>query len=282
MCAQVSLEFESVWGERQSEKRRLVRARPKPAAAAAMQHAPSGGVDAEMTDRPHGLAPAAEEEDVPSHLRAPRPDKKRCAVCDSAADGASLLTCDVSGHMLHYDCVRDPPVGIPDGPWVSEMGRQRQGSQGGDGADAWAEEAENAICMICGQGNMEEKMLLCDGCDDGYHFDCLQPPLKGVPTEDWLCTRCEGHALKRETKVDGVKALMRREILLEVKRLLHLHSELCSRDYQYILTRELHVFRRIRQTRALAQRMFDYNHVLLREANNLIAQYERKRTGSKA
>ena len=117
------------------------------------------------------------------------------------------------------------------------MGRQKQGSMGGDGADAWAAEAENAICMVCGQGNMEEKMLLCDGCDDGYHFDCLAPPLKCVPTEDWLCTRCEGHAMAKDGKEEGIKALMRREILLEVRRLLHLHGELCSRDYQYILTR---------------------------------------------
>jgi hypothetical protein len=33
----------------------------------------------------------------------------------------------------------------------------------------------------------------------------------------------------------------------------------------------------VRQTKALAQRIFDYNHVLLRESNELLDEYERKR-----
>lgn len=34
-------------------------------------------------------------------------------------------------------------------------------------------------------------MLLCDGCDDPYHTDCLQPALPGIPTGSWLCPGCE-------------------------------------------------------------------------------------------
>lgn len=35
-------------------------------------------------------------------------------------------------------------------------------------------------------------MLLCDRCDNGYHMDCLDPPLEAVPIEDWFCPRCDG------------------------------------------------------------------------------------------
>jgi hypothetical protein len=34
-------------------------------------------------------------------------------------------------------------------------------------------------------------MLLCDSCGDGWHFQCLVPPLDGVPSDPhWQCTRC--------------------------------------------------------------------------------------------
>lgn len=35
-------------------------------------------------------------------------------------------------------------------------------------------------------------LLLCDGCDRGYHLDCLTPQLDEVPVEDWFCPRCQG------------------------------------------------------------------------------------------
>ena len=33
-------------------------------------------------------------------------------------------------------------------------------------------------------------MLLCDGCDDGWHLYCLPDPLAEVPEEDWFCMEC--------------------------------------------------------------------------------------------
>lgn len=33
-------------------------------------------------------------------------------------------------------------------------------------------------------------MLLCDGCYNGYHTYCLDPPLSSVPEYDWHCPRC--------------------------------------------------------------------------------------------
>jgi hypothetical protein len=34
------------------------------------------------------------------------------------------------------------------------------------------------------------EMLLCDGCDHGYHMFCLEPPLVAVPKGDWFCPGC--------------------------------------------------------------------------------------------
>lgn len=38
----------------------------------------------------------------------------------------------------------------------------------------------NAVCQVCKDGGGDDRMLLCEACDVGYHFDCLSPPLEGA------------------------------------------------------------------------------------------------------
>jgi len=49
---------------------------------------------------------------------------------------------------------------------------------------------ENIECLVCGRGDDEAMILLCDGCDDSYHTYCLFPPLKEIPKGDWRCPMC--------------------------------------------------------------------------------------------
>ena len=58
------------------------------------------------------------------------------------------------------------------------------------------DDPEIAICCFCacrkcfGKDN-QDKMLLCDGCNDEYHIYCLDPPLKDIPnTNEWFCPSC--------------------------------------------------------------------------------------------
>jgi len=44
---------------------------------------------------------------------------------------------------------------------------------------------------VCGSPDREDELLLCDGCDAGYHLDCLSPALDAVPLDDWFCPRCD-------------------------------------------------------------------------------------------
>uniref|UniRef100_A0A8C2WTV3 [histone H3]-trimethyl-L-lysine(4) demethylase n=1 Tax=Cyclopterus lumpus TaxID=8103 RepID=A0A8C2WTV3_CYCLU len=46
------------------------------------------------------------------------------------------------------------------------------------------------VCLVCGSGGDEERLLLCDGCDDSYHTFCLIPPLPDIPKGDWRCPKC--------------------------------------------------------------------------------------------
>ncbi|KAF3689002.1 PHD and RING finger domain-containing protein 1 [Channa argus] len=50
---------------------------------------------------------------------------------------------------------------------------------------------EQTSCEVCGGSDREDRLLLCDACDAGYHMECLTPPLDSVPVEEWFCPQCE-------------------------------------------------------------------------------------------
>uniref|UniRef100_A0A667ZN87 [histone H3]-trimethyl-L-lysine(4) demethylase n=1 Tax=Myripristis murdjan TaxID=586833 RepID=A0A667ZN87_9TELE len=52
------------------------------------------------------------------------------------------------------------------------------------------------LCLMCGRGDEEDRLLLCDGCDDSYHTFCLIPPLQDVPKGDWRCPKCVAECSK--------------------------------------------------------------------------------------
>ena len=54
----------------------------------------------------------------------------------------------------------------------------------------WSRSLMNVRCRICRRKGGDEYMLLCDGCDHGYHTYCLKPPLQLVPEGDWFCRDC--------------------------------------------------------------------------------------------
>ena len=49
---------------------------------------------------------------------------------------------------------------------------------------------ERTSCEACGRVDGEDRMLLCDGCDRGYHTHCLVPRLDKVPESEWFCYEC--------------------------------------------------------------------------------------------
>ncbi|KFW95450.1 PHD and RING finger domain-containing protein 1, partial [Phalacrocorax carbo] len=57
-------------------------------------------------------------------------------------------------------------------------------TQGNDGED------DPTFCEVCGRSDREDRLLLCDGCDAGYHMECLNPPLSEVPVDEWFCPAC--------------------------------------------------------------------------------------------
>ena len=55
---------------------------------------------------------------------------------------------------------------------------------------AWHKSIMKAYCQLCHLGDNESSLLLCDGCDKGYHTYCFKPVLTNVPEGDWYCYEC--------------------------------------------------------------------------------------------
>ena len=88
------------------------------------------------------------------------------------------------------------------GRWADETtqpgvaGGGEEGDEGEEGEErAEAElqdELVDAACVECGSPDDADSMLLCDGCDAGYHLSCLSPAPAEVPADDWFCPKCVG------------------------------------------------------------------------------------------
>ncbi|CAN6445661.1 unnamed protein product [Victoria cruziana] len=45
-------------------------------------------------------------------------------------------------------------------------------------------------CKVCGVSDSLDKMLICDSCDEAFHWTCCYPKMKRTPTEWWYCRHC--------------------------------------------------------------------------------------------
>lgn len=57
-------------------------------------------------------------------------------------------------------------------------------------ASCFPSPVDDTQCQVCQSPYDEEKMLLCDKCNTGWHHDCLNPPLATVPSGRWECPFC--------------------------------------------------------------------------------------------
>jgi hypothetical protein len=70
--------------------------------------------------------------------------------------------------------------------WGREEGVE--GMEEGEGAEE--EDEQDTECSVCKKRDVGDRMLLCDGCDRGWHIFCLDPPLDNVPHGAWYCPVC--------------------------------------------------------------------------------------------
>ncbi|XP_076847642.1 lysine-specific demethylase 5C isoform X2 [Brachyhypopomus gauderio] len=68
---------------------------------------------------------------------------------------------------------------------------------------------DSFVCRMCGRGDDDEKLLLCDGCDDNYHTFCLLPPLTDAPKGNWRCPKCVAEECKKPAEAFGFEQATR-------------------------------------------------------------------------
>ncbi|XP_039036890.1 protein CHROMATIN REMODELING 4-like isoform X3 [Hibiscus syriacus] len=56
-------------------------------------------------------------------------------------------------------------------------------------------------CVICDLGG---NLLCCDNCPSTYHLQCLDPPLKRIPTGKWQCPKCCNTDPLKPTHLDSI------------------------------------------------------------------------------
>jgi len=127
----------------------------------------------------------------------PRGDgSQECPICMEPvprARGARLETC---GHVFHRGCIAKwlklnntcPKCRAP----VRQFGGRRLQDRNliRQGEEELALPYTVMVCEHCGSGEAEDRMILCDSCDRGFHTFCLDPPLDAVPSGEWFCATC--------------------------------------------------------------------------------------------
>uniref|UniRef100_A0A673YLE0 [histone H3]-trimethyl-L-lysine(4) demethylase n=1 Tax=Salmo trutta TaxID=8032 RepID=A0A673YLE0_SALTR len=106
---------------------------------------------------------------------------------------------DDDGGDRHDEKDQDDPNG--DGPCTKMTMRLRRNLSNPQFVDSF-------VCRMCGRGDEDEKLLLCDGCDDNYHTFCLLPPLTEAPKGNWRCPKCVAEC-KRPAEAFGFEQATR-------------------------------------------------------------------------
>jgi hypothetical protein len=72
-------------------------------------------------------------------------------------------------------------------------------------------------CEKCFDFINGQVLLLCEYCDDGYHIYCLDPPLKEIPDDDFVCPNCKSEISKKKSRQSKIDESIKIEIIRNSK-----------------------------------------------------------------
>ncbi|KAL4224737.1 PHD and RING finger domain-containing protein 1 [Mactra antiquata] len=157
-------------------------------------------------------------------------DTERCPICLNRFKDQDIGTPESCDHMFCLECIQEWSKNVntcPSDRLVFKLILCKHGvddviykkiSVEDKNVMAEEEEAneEPTYCEVCNECNREDRLLLCDGCDLGYHLECLNPPLDTVPVDEWFCPACarrEGIVAERDSDyIPGGRQRWRRQI----------------------------------------------------------------------
>lgn len=97
-------------------------------------------------------------------------------------------------------------------------GQNNTGVDDVDASDDAGDAVDDAACVVCNSVDDDSNMLLCDGCDDGYHIYCCVPKLRKIPDGDWFCAECRPRKRSRQAKNTAHAATGQKRARSESKR----------------------------------------------------------------
>ncbi|OAF67294.1 hypothetical protein A3Q56_04971 [Intoshia linei] len=89
------------------------------------------------------------------------------------------------------------------------------------------------VCETCFKWDSPERLILCDGCDLGYHIFCLSPPLSVVPEEEWYCKDCTICRFCEESVIKEVKEIVS-EKSLYLNKFVTFYKENCDEYKDFV------------------------------------------------
>ena len=118
-----------------------------------------------------------------------------CQACSSRGGAATMLLCDRCDRGYHMRCLVPALTGVPDGDWVCP------GCVGAPAPDPCppapaacrrqpGASYDDVACQVCASRCGAASMLLCDGCDRGFHMRCIGMCRQKPPAGDWYCSDC--------------------------------------------------------------------------------------------
>ncbi|XP_054432799.1 PHD and RING finger domain-containing protein 1 isoform X2 [Pteronotus mesoamericanus] len=127
-------------------------------------------------------------------------DSESCPICLNTFRDQAVGTPETCSHYFCLDCIVEWSKNATSCPVDRTVFhciciRARLGGEvlkkvPVENARAGEEEEDPTFCEVCGRSDREDRLLLCDSCDAGYHMECLDPPLQEVPVDEWFCPEC--------------------------------------------------------------------------------------------
>uniref|UniRef100_A0A3Q2XTK8 [histone H3]-trimethyl-L-lysine(4) demethylase n=1 Tax=Hippocampus comes TaxID=109280 RepID=A0A3Q2XTK8_HIPCM len=115
--------------------------------------------------------------------------RKKDVKAEVKAEAKSEVKTEVKREELEEHLHKESRQHFTDGPCTKMTMRLRRNLNNMQSVDSF-------VCRMCGRGDDDEKLLLCDGCDDNYHTYCLLPPLTDPPKGNWRCPKCVAECKK--------------------------------------------------------------------------------------
>ena len=107
--------------------------------------------------------------------------------CEVCQQGGEIILCDTCPRAYHLVCLEPELEEAPEGKWSCPHCESEGNLIEPEPEDTTPKDEHMNFCQVCKDGG---DLICCESCPSAYHVYCLNPPLRNVPDEEWMCPRC--------------------------------------------------------------------------------------------